>query len=198
MLSFKPTFPLSSLTFIKRLFSSSSLSAIRVVSSAYLMLSGLVSIESNSFQPHGLQPARLLCSWNSPGKNTRVGCHALLQGIFPTQGSNLHLFCSLHWQTDSIPLSHQRSPINYWVDQKDHLCFSTTPLVEQHCIKTTWKVISTLPQAHDGSELLWALPPTLLVLPASQYSVALCKNIYFHVICIFHNTASWLLAFNTH
>ena len=32
----------------------------------------------------GLQPARLLCPWNSPGKNTGVGCHFLLQGIFPT------------------------------------------------------------------------------------------------------------------
>ena len=31
---------------------------------------------------------RLLCPWDSPGKNTRVGCHALLQGIFPTQGLN--------------------------------------------------------------------------------------------------------------
>ena len=59
-LSFKPTFSLSSFTFIKRLFSSSSLSAIRVVSSAYL---------------------RLL---NSPG----VDCHFLLQGIFPTTGLN--------------------------------------------------------------------------------------------------------------
>ena len=32
-----------------------------------------------------------LCPWDSPGKNTGVGCHCLLQGIFPTQGSNLHL-----------------------------------------------------------------------------------------------------------
>ena len=32
-----------------------------------------------------------LCPWNSPSRNTGVGCHALLQGIFPTQGSNLHL-----------------------------------------------------------------------------------------------------------
>ena len=31
---------------------------------------------------------RLLCSWDSPGKNIRVGCHVLLQEIFPTQGSN--------------------------------------------------------------------------------------------------------------
>ena len=33
-------------------------------------------------------PARLFCPWNSPGKNTRVGGHFLLQGIFLTQGSN--------------------------------------------------------------------------------------------------------------
>ena len=36
--------------------------------------------------PHGLKPARLLCPWDSPGKNTGVGCHALLQGLFLTQG----------------------------------------------------------------------------------------------------------------
>ena len=35
---------------------------------------------------HGLLPARLLCPWGSPGKNTGVGCHALLQDIFPSQG----------------------------------------------------------------------------------------------------------------
>ena len=42
----------------------------------------------NSLQPHGLWPARLLCPWNSPGKNTGVASHSFLQGIFPTQGSN--------------------------------------------------------------------------------------------------------------
>ena len=53
------------------------------------------SVVSNSLQPHGLQPARLPCPWDSPGKNTGVACHFLFQvGIFPTQGSNpglLHL-----------------------------------------------------------------------------------------------------------
>ena len=39
--------------------------------------------------PYGLQPARLLCPWDSPGKNTGAGCHAFLQEIFPTQGLNL-------------------------------------------------------------------------------------------------------------
>ena len=46
---------------------------------------------SDPLRPYGLQPARLLRPWDSSGKNTGVDCHALLQGIFPTQGSNLHL-----------------------------------------------------------------------------------------------------------
>ena len=58
-----------------------------------------------SLRPYGLKPARLLlCPWDFPGKNTGVGCHFLLQGIFPTQGSNLCLLCLLHWQVDSLPL----------------------------------------------------------------------------------------------
>ena len=56
-------------------------------------------------QPCGLHPTRLLCPWDSPGKNTGMGCYALLQGIFPSQGSNLCLLCLLHWQADSL-LSH--------------------------------------------------------------------------------------------
>ena len=40
------------------------------------------SVMSNSFQPYGLQPTRLLCPWDSPGKNTGVDCHLFLQGIF--------------------------------------------------------------------------------------------------------------------
>ena len=41
---------------------------------------------------------------DSPGKNTRVGCHALLQGIFLTQGLNPHPLCLLRWRVDSLPL----------------------------------------------------------------------------------------------
>ena len=46
------------------------------------------SVLSDSSQPHGLEPSRLLCPWDFPGKNTGVGCHFLLQGIFLTQGLN--------------------------------------------------------------------------------------------------------------
>ena len=62
------------------------------------------SVVFNSLQPHGLYLTRLLCPWNSPGKNAGVGCHSLLQGIFLTQGLNLCLFCLLHWQVGSLPL----------------------------------------------------------------------------------------------
>ena len=51
-------------------------------------------------------PPRLLCLWDSPGKNTGVGCHFLLQGIFLTQGLNLHL---LHCRQTLYHLSHQGS-----------------------------------------------------------------------------------------
>ena len=51
---------------------------------------------SDSLQPCGLVLIRLLCPWDSPGKNIGVACRALFQGIFPTQGSNLHLLWLLH------------------------------------------------------------------------------------------------------
>ena len=50
--------------------------------------------------------SQAVCPWDFPGKNTGVGCHSLLQGIFLDQGSNPHL---LHWQAGSLSLSHQGS-----------------------------------------------------------------------------------------
>ena len=66
------------------------------------------SIVFDSLQSHGLYPDRLLCPRNSPGKNTGVGCHFLLQGIFPTQGSNPS---PLHCRQIRYRLSHLGSPI---------------------------------------------------------------------------------------
>ena len=56
------------------------------------------------WKPHGLYPTRLLCPWDSPGKNSGVGCHALLQRTFLTQGLNLRLspLHLLHWQEGSF------------------------------------------------------------------------------------------------
>ena len=44
--------------------------------------------------------------WTFPGKTTGVGCHFLLQGVFPIQGSNPWVLRLLHWQAGSLPLSH--------------------------------------------------------------------------------------------
>ena len=49
------------------------------------------SVMSNSLQPQGLPPPRLLCPWNFSGRNAGVGSHSLLQGFFLTQGSKLGL-----------------------------------------------------------------------------------------------------------
>ena len=52
-------------------------------------------------------------SMGFPGKKTGVNCHALLQGIFVTQGSNLCLLCLLHWQVGSLPLAPSRKPYTH-------------------------------------------------------------------------------------
>ena len=65
---------------------------------------------SDSLQLLGLYPTRLLCLWDFSRKNTGMGCHFLLQGIFLTQGLKQYLLCLLHWQVDSLPLCHLGSP----------------------------------------------------------------------------------------
>ena len=69
------------------------------------------SVMSDSLRPTGPYPTRFFCPWNFPGRNTGVGCHALLQGIFPTQESNWCLLCPLYWQADYLPLPHLGSPV---------------------------------------------------------------------------------------
>ena len=66
-----------------------------------------VSCSVVSLQAHGLQPARLPCSWGSPSKNPGVGSHSLLCGIFSILGLNLSL---LHFRQIIYCLSHQGSP----------------------------------------------------------------------------------------
>ena len=55
-------------------------------------------------------PGSSLCPWQSPGKDTRVDCQAVLQRIFPTQGSNPHTLCPWHWQVASLPPAPPRKP----------------------------------------------------------------------------------------
>ena len=85
------------------------------------------SVVSNSLGSNRLQPARLLCPLNFPGKNTGVGCHFLLQGLFPVQRYTLHLLCLLHWQVDSLPLHHLGNPHKY---------IHVIKFIEEYALKT--------------------------------------------------------------
>ena len=80
---------------------------------------GVGSVVSDSLRPHGLQPTRLLCPWDSPGKHTGMACHFLLQGMFLTQGSNLCLLCILHWQAESLLLASPGKP--HGIGQRIHI-----------------------------------------------------------------------------
>ena len=78
------------------------------------------SAMSDSLQLYGLRPARVPYAWDSPGKNTTVVCHFLLQGIFLIQGLNRNL---LHWQVGSLPLNHQGNPVLYTTGVINILCY---------------------------------------------------------------------------
>ena len=65
------------------------------------------SVMSDSLQSHRLQPARLLCPWDSPGKNTGVDCQSLLQRIFLAPGIEPG---SSALQADSLLFEQQRRP----------------------------------------------------------------------------------------
>ena len=78
---------------------------------------------------------RLLCPWNSPGKNTGVSSHSLLQRIFLTQGLNPGL---LHCRQIVYCLSHQGSPVSI-----------LTCSVAKSCFVTPWTVACQVPLSMD-------------------------------------------------
>ena len=104
------------------------------------------SVVSDSLRPHGLQPSRLLCPWDSPGKNTGVGCHALLQGIVLTQGLNpglLHhrrILCRLSPQGSlssfsSLPPSPHKFPLGCWTG-RNYMPLNTPQVIAKSLFMT--------------------------------------------------------------
>ena len=82
-------------------------------------------VVSDSLQP----PARFICPWGSPGKNTGVGCHALLQRMFPTQESSPSL---LHCRWILYCLSRQGRPSNLRNKTKSHRLLRYYPACNIH------------------------------------------------------------------
>ena len=96
----------------------------------------VASVMSDSLWPHRLWPIRFLCPWDFSGKNTRVSCLVLLQGIFPALGSNLHLLCLLQWQVGSlalVPPGELHQSLNIVTKEKKIQIFSNCCEHWQHC-----------------------------------------------------------------
>ena len=94
--------------------------------------------QSDSLRPHGLYNL-----WNSPGQNTGVGCHALLQGIFPTQGSNTGL---PHCRQVLYQLRHQGSPLLRMKLKRYFFFFQIFPFQEKHSINIRISILDSKQQ----------------------------------------------------
>ena len=129
---------------------------------------------SNSLWPHGLLPARLLCQWDFPGKNTGIDCHFLLQGIFPTQGSNPRLLhyrqILYHWATRNAPSSY-RLVCFFEEEEKKAVLFSYKALLyPRHLIihkrQTVTYGIVLLPTKGLNLRLCWDSPTIAFIHPS--------------------------------
>ena len=125
-------------------------------------------------QPHGLQPSRLLCPWDFPGKNTAVGCHFLFQGIFLTQRSNRHLLHGwrilYYWAMIDFSsvqsLSRVRLFVTPWITARQASLSITN---SQSSLKLT-SIQSMMPSSH----LILCRP--LLLLPPIPVSIRVFSN----------------------
>ena len=111
--------------------------------------------------PPSTTTTRLLCPWDSPGKNTGVGCHFLPQGIFPVQGSNLGLPCR---QTNSLPLSLLGSSVQQPCD----------PLLSARGVQACQCSVS--PARLFTQSLLFLFLSCSLDLPAFSWRSPLCRS----------------------
>jgi len=131
----------------------STIGEIREVEGTSVHVCWVASVMSDSLWPCGPLPTRVLCPWDSPGKNTGVGCHALLQGIFLTQGSNPCLSCLLHWQagfTTSATWETHKVLISLLCFWKEALLWDLVPVVQAVRMRTAGFVgMAFSPRTHD-------------------------------------------------
>ena len=131
------------------------------------------SVMSDSLQPPGLQPARLLCPWASPGKVTGEGCHALLQENIPDPGIEPSSLASPTLAGGFLTTSAT------WEAQSE----MDTHSVRQAC-KTSWQAVRG--RGDYGGHCIFSFPPSVLWIPENTFSILfLLKsnyNVTFHKI----------------
>ena len=135
-----------------------------------------------------LHPTRFPCQQDSLGKNTGVGCHALLQRIFPTEGSNLCLLHLLSWQADSLQLAPPGKPhfpcASLWKVRKSQLllCVFTQRSWQGHLVK--FSIMGEIP--HMATALIFL--GTLLSLSGD------CHYFLLFCVCVFHLLSCFIQA----
>ena len=135
------------------------------------------------FDTHRLWPARLLCPWKSPGKNTGVGCHFLLQGIFSTKGSNSGL---MHYRRMLYCLSYYTIFQFSSVQLLSHVRFFATSWTAAHqaflSITNSWSLLKlmSIESVMPFNHLILCHP--FLLLPSIFPSIRVFSNE--SVLCI--------------
>ena len=100
---------------------------------------------------HELQLTRVLCPWDSPGKNTGMGSNSLLQAIFPTQGSNTHLLhcrCILYHCMGEAPIGSNHNANGCWTRKKCNEDSVIKPLPNSNSSKTQESLVFGHCQVH--------------------------------------------------
>ena len=134
--------------------------------------------------------SRLVCQF--PSKNIGVGCHSLLQGIFPTQGLNLCLLCLLHWQAGSLPLAPLGKPKKYL--SMVLICFSLITSEIEHILYIYWHyecpfltylfINNTF--VHFSTRVSYQHWNSLYIMDINVQSVLFIANILFQAVtCLF-------------
>ena len=150
------------------------------------------SVVADSLWPRGLEPARLLCLWDYPGKSTGVGCHFLLQGIFLTQGLNWDLlhcrWILYHWGIGEVPLPVHPSHIRPYKALEDcqslqtsvNAVFSHLELLQPHC-SFSWLPLIHPPGLSWKVTFFWesfSSPPLIL---GEDCHSSYCRIVWFPV-----------------
>ena len=113
------------------------------------------------------------CVWDFPGKNSKMGCHFLLQGIFLIQGSNSCLRHFQNWQTYSLPLSHLESPQYYKYSEILHI---------------QWNIIKHLKWRKSSTET-WMNLRNIMTSDISSHSKT--STVWFHLHEVIKNSQNY-------
>ena len=134
----------------------------------------------------------LICSWNFPGKNTGVGCHFLLQGTFPTQGSNPSLLCLPHCRQMLYRLSHRYGQLSLF---KENVLYYLTSCMHAKSLQSCLTLATTYsPPGFSVHGISQARIPEWVAISYSRGPSQPRDQTHFSSCCLCLQASSLLLA----